>query len=84
MTEQEKVILHSIDPKFKYIARDENGDLYVYENEPERQLTIWNDDACGYVSDMIAFNHLFKSVSWEDEAPTLIADLLQGGEIDEI
>ena len=74
MTEQEKVILQSIDPQFKYIARDKNGFLYLYYDEPKKEEKSWYPESD--YSDLCAFNHLFKNVSWEDEEATLIQDLL--------
>jgi hypothetical protein len=75
MTEQEKVILQSIDPKFKYIARDKDGTLCAYTVEPERSGGIWFSWTNDY-GGLGAFDHLFENVKWEDEEPTLIQDLL--------
>lgn len=61
MTEQEKVILQSIDPKFKYIARDKDGGLCVYIDEPDKSRTLWS---CGIdeYEQIDVFNHLFENV----------------------
>ena len=75
---KEKIILQNVDSKFKYIARDMLGDLNVYVSEPDKGNTMWlNSDMTDYV-EMIAFNHLFKNISWEDDEPTLISEVLNG------
>lgn len=75
MTEQEKVILQSIDPKYKWIARDKNGTLCAYTVKPEKSRDIWFSLTNNY-GELDAFDHLFENVKWEDEEPTLIEDLL--------
>ena len=82
MTEQEKVILQSIDPQFKYIARDKNGLLYLYDDEPTKEEKSWYPESD--YSDLCAFSHLFENVKWEDEEPTLIQDLLNPKSSEEI
>lgn len=83
MTEQEKVILQSINPKFKYIARDKEGLLCVYENEPSKCNEFWNPNE-GEFAEIGAFNHLFENVKWKDEEPTLIQNLLNPKPTEEI
>lgn len=77
LSNDERIILENIDERYQWISRDENGDLYVYENKPQKK-----DSYCWYVCDgfcgFSAFNHLFKMIKWEDNKPTLIADLLRG------
>ena len=70
----EGTILANLDYDFKYIARDEDGDLYVYTNKPSKFYNCWNGhDGC----DLSAFNHLFQFVKWEDEEPYYIPDLFK-------
>lgn len=76
MTEQEKVILQNVESKFKYITRDENGDLFVFAEEPRKGTNEWINENLQEWANLNAFNHLFENVKWEDEEPTLIADLL--------
>ena len=47
LTNFEKEILANIDPKYNYITRDKNGDLFLWQNEPEKAKTIWSDEKCG-------------------------------------
>lgn len=76
MTEQEKVILQNVNPLFKYITRDANGKLYVFASEPRKGTSEWINEELQKWAGLEAFNHLFKNISWEDEEPTLIEDLL--------
>ena len=63
---------------YKYIARDEGGNLFIYSSSKiEKFMSEWcyNDDKGVHFS-FAFFNNLFKMVKWEDEEPTLISDLL--------
>lgn len=69
---------------FKWIARDQDGLLYVYDKKPQREEDhdrtnpgYWVcEDAEHDVAPMIAFNSLFQNIKWENEEPTLIKDAL--------
>ena len=74
ITADEKAILRNINPKYKYIVRDNDGRLHVYEEKPEKDECEWL--APSYVG-LLAFSHLFPMVKWEDEAPWFIEDLLK-------
>ena len=76
LTEDEKVILRNIPKEYKWFARDINDCLYIYENKPEKGISIW--EASGLP--ITAFDHLFRFIEWEDEEPYLIEDLLKGEE----
>lgn len=75
ITSDEKNILRSIDSKFKYIARDYGGDLYIYYEEPEKNEEDWI--TLNFVGCLNVFGHLFRMVKFEDEEPWLIEDLLK-------
>lgn len=49
-----------------WIARDENGELWMCEKKPHKVRNQWCAD--GYVLDIKADN--FPQVKWEDEEPT--------------
>lgn len=79
LTEDEKVILRNLPERFKWIARDKKGNLFVYCNEPFRREGAWvpvefDEDEWEHVS---IFPHLFQSIKWEDEKSYLIEDLLK-------
>lgn len=76
LTEDEKVILRSLPKEHKWIARDENGRLYIYASKPLKGITMWASDGLP----MIPFNHLFQFIQWEDEEPYSIEELLEGEE----
>lgn len=72
LTGEEKAILELLDEKYEYIARDKDGMLYAYGDKPIRFLTDW----VGELYSRMPFDNLFEFVSWEDEEPTKISDLL--------
>lgn len=83
LTEDEKTILRNLPKKYRYITRDFNGNLNIFPNEPVKDSSLhwfdglwWEtgDDDC---EELIAFNHLFQFITWEDENPYLISDLLE-------
>ena len=68
-TDVEKQILEATDKSYKWIARDENGRLYIYTTKP------YKDEDCGFFSTKFnngfLFNKcvsdvLFKNVTWEN------------------
>lgn len=73
LTEDERVILRNLDKKWKWIARDENGGVYVFNDEPRRGRGLW----CGEYGSLITFNHIFQFIKWVDK-PYNIEKLLKG------
>lgn len=77
-TELEKQVSKAIDPKYKYMARDGDGELRVFTMKPSKEHY---DDSAYYWSSSFdneyisPFNHLFKSIMTEDSEPTLIKDI---------
>lgn len=71
----------------KYIARDKNGNLFVYETKPRKAGTNWIMkgslvcDSCLYLNRH--FNVDFPMVKWEDEEPWKIDDLKKLEVVDE-
>lgn len=74
----ESIILENTDKKYKYIARDSDGVLYLYEEKPckkyiDETYSIWNTDINPYhntsIDSFTMFDHLFKNIKWEDEEP---------------
>jgi hypothetical protein len=74
VSDDEKVILRNL--KGKWLARNEFGILLCYSIKPYRISKYWHHNHATEFS-LKAFNHLFQMVQWEDEEPTLIADLLR-------
>lgn len=81
LTEDEKVILRNIDKKYKWIARDEDGRLFIYAIEPLKSINKWIGGTWRHWTHFVAFSHLFTFIKWEDEEPYLIEDLLKNNDI---
>jgi hypothetical protein len=75
LTEDEKTILRNLPRKYKWIARDSSGALFVYGNKPEKGSNVWTGDCLGYFN---SFKHLFQFIKWEDKEPYNIEELLKG------
>lgn len=75
MSEAEYHILKNVRPYCKYITRDRDGDLYLYESKPNKLNAYWIDER-GDI-DITVYNHLFPCVEWEDDEPWEIAKLLE-------
>lgn len=75
ISEVEKNILESLDSKYKWIARDKNGDLNLYETKPTKSVRTgyWASD--NYKSVDI-FPGLFLDITWEDKEPYRIFNLV--------
>lgn len=64
---------------YVWLARDKNGELYAFFNEPTKSFSVWDDDneeERYYFP--IKEKDLFNFIKWEDEEPTSIDDLLKG------
>ena len=76
ITSREKNFLDLLLPKWKYIARDNNNELYIYNEKPTRRDCDWylNDGIFCRISTMF-FGNMFDFIKWEDEKPWSIEDL---------
>ena len=75
ITEDEKAILRNLSGEYEWIARDESGVLYIYDDKPKKVESIWVN---GFENRCLnLFNHLFGMVKWEDDEPWKIKDLLK-------
>lgn len=80
LTRNELVVLEELDSKWKYIARDENGCLYLYEEEPCKSGCCWSFYGFNRYIDFGLFARLFPFIKWEDEEPWEIAELIELGQ----
>lgn len=82
LLESEKNIFVNLNKKYKWIARDKNGDLNLYETKPTKSIGTgyWASD-----NDHIFnfFENMFKWISWEDAEPYRISKLLNEGDNDD-
>ncbi len=72
---REKAILTCVDNQWKYIARDEDGKLCLFEQKPEKDIGSWNTFTQEY-SDF-PFNNQFSFIDWPDSEPYSIDYLLR-------
>lgn len=83
LSEEEKIILRSLHGKYKWIARDNNKELFVFSEKPEKDLQngVWEvttDTHWLYSLDIK--DGYFKGIQWEDEEPYNILDLINANE----
>ena len=71
-TYDEKIILRNMPEKYKWIARDKNGLIFLYAKKPSKCEYSWG--GCKYM--LLPLEHLFQFIQWEDDEPYLIEDLL--------
>lgn len=79
LTNDEKAILRSLPKEYKYIARDKNGNLWIYSHSVKKDTNAWYMFEEYIVTDCIGFtlfNKLFQFIKWEDEEPYSIEELL--------
>ena len=63
---------------FRWIIRDKNKWLYVYDTKPEKRECEWRATKPNSNADYIEEGYrLFPCVTWEDEKPTKIDDLIR-------
>lgn len=81
-TDNEKVVARNIDKKYKWIARDSDGCLCIYMKKPTKFEGCW--EASTGFGEFYAFNHMFKSIKWEDDEPTRIRDIYDPQILDDV
>lgn len=79
ITSKEKTFLDLIVAKWKYLVRDEDKNLYVFDSLPIKEWDGWcveNMSMCSYyyISKNL-FGDMFDFIKWEDEEPWSIEDL---------
>ena len=82
-TDLEKKLLSNIDTEYKWMARDENGRIYLYSVKPKKaihsvlgQWIISRDGKFQY----LPLNDLFKSIKWSDPEPIRIDNYVTRGD----
>ena len=75
-TDDELCILRNVDKKYKWIARDDDGQLSAFVYKPYKDTFMWRLSEASY-EDITVFNYLFQSVQWEDEEPVFIDDYVE-------
>lgn len=75
LSEAERIILENIDKEYQWICRDGNGTLKIYIEKPQKSVVNWLWSTP--FTKLNAFNHLFQFITWNDEQPYNIAELLE-------
>ncbi len=78
ISKRDKAFLEYLREEYEFIARDENGDLFVYEKRPRKVGAYWN--SAGLICERYLylnqhFNIDFPMIKWSDEEPWTIEDL---------
>ena len=68
-TEDEKVILRNLPEKYKWIARNENGELYIFTEKPAKYYEVWIYNCATHHYRISMFTHLFQCIQWSDTEP---------------
>lgn len=68
-------LMQAVDDGYRYIARDENGQLYAYQGKPRKDGPEWMTDQIEEKPERMC-EELFDFVDFDDAEPTKIADLL--------
>lgn len=66
--------------KYMYIVRDGNGNIFLYDEEPQKSESApwWTGRGMCH---MVMFNKLFQFIQWEDSTPTPIKEVLENCEV---
>lgn len=77
ISKRDAMFLEYLKEENKYIARDENGRLFIYNEEPCKDGVHWTlgDSIGDWFRLNRRFNIDFPMVKWEDSEPWLIEDL---------
>ena len=64
-----------IDKKYKWIAKDKNGDIFLFAGKPRKDKNVWLGDDCNCMDGIN--QSLFDQILWEDEEPIRIDDYVE-------
>ena len=73
ISKKDRAFLECIKGGYKYIARDHDGDIFLYTNKPEKGFGVWYSK-WDYVN-LKPFNVCFPMVKCDDSEPWKIKDL---------
>lgn len=77
ISKRDRAFLDYIKEGCKFVARDENGKLFVYGSKPykDKRCNCWRSDRRNSPILCLNYNIVFPMVKWEDSEPWLIEDL---------
>ena len=67
-SEDEKVILRNLQQRYKWIARDIDGRLFIFVDRPMKDDYYWAS-ASLKIAPLNTFDKLFQQITWHDEEP---------------
>lgn len=74
-----EILKLAINKSCEYIARDSDGQLFVFMEKPHKGESFWKTDGYYYLLEM--FSVLFQFVKWEDSTPIPIKEVLENCEV---
>ncbi|WP_290776096.1 hypothetical protein [Anaerofustis sp.] len=77
ITKEEYNVLKNMDNKYKdgYIARDKNGELWIFEDKPVKYSETWDNSK--ELTGLKPFSDMFPNIRWEDEESRKISDYIK-------
>lgn len=75
ISKRDRAFLEYIREEYKFIARDKDGELFIYRTQPRRNEECCNWTSNGCISLSVRHNVDFPMVKWGDCQPWLIEDL---------
>ena len=78
LTEDERVILRNIVDDYRWISRDKDGGLHIFESKPDKEHDHWSISYYYSFESLCLFRKLFQFIKWEDDEPYNIEELLKG------
>lgn len=79
LSQSERTILENLPKEYKWIARDENDGLTLFDNRPYKDCINWATkeySKCDYEWFRF-YDNIFQFIKWEDEEPYNIEKLLK-------
>lgn len=75
ISKSDRTFLDYIRDEYKYITRNENGELFTYKSKPCKigYFSSWIDTICAGL--YLKCNIDFPMIKWDDDEPWLIEDL---------
>ena len=69
-----KILKKAVRYNMNYIGRDENGEIFMYEEIPNRWSSCWTEQ--GNSGSMRIDKRALKFINWEDNDPVNVTNLL--------
>lgn len=83
ISKKDRAFLDYLKEEYKFITRDKNGMLFVYEAQPRKLEKYWYLYNCGCLGLNRCLNVDFPMVKWSDDEPWKIEDLKKLEVVDE-